>query len=63
MHETGLSYLGRELRLTELEARLFSNEQTTTRLAIVGPSGTGKSQLALEAAYRTKQNNKGFPIF
>jgi hypothetical protein len=57
------SFVGRELQLAELEAKLFSNEQTTTTLAIVGPGGTGKSQLALEAAYRTKQNNKSCSVF
>jgi hypothetical protein len=57
------SFVGRESQLVELEAKLFSNEQTTTRLAIVGPGGTGKSQLALEAAYRTKQNNKSCSVF
>jgi tetratricopeptide (TPR) repeat protein len=57
------SFVGRELQLAELEAKLFSSEQTTTTLAIVGPGGTGKSQLALEAAYRTKQNNKSCSVF
>jgi tetratricopeptide (TPR) repeat protein len=57
------SFVGRELELRELEARLFSNEQTTTTLAIVGPGGTGKSQLALEVAHKTKQNNKSCSIF
>ena len=57
------SFVGRELQLVELEAKLFSNEQTTTTLAIVGPGGTGKSQLALEAAYRTKQNSRSCSVF
>jgi hypothetical protein len=57
------SFVGRELELVELEARLFSNEQTTTTLAIVGPGGTGKSQLALEAAYRTQQNSRSCSVF
>ncbi|KAI1676084.1 hypothetical protein KJE20_14341, partial [Pyrenophora tritici-repentis] len=34
------SFVGRELQLAELEAKLFSNTQTTTTLAIVGPGGT-----------------------
>ncbi|KAH8698104.1 kinesin light chain [Phaeosphaeriaceae sp. PMI808] len=55
-------FVGRELQLAELEAKLFSNDQTTT-LAIVGPGGTGKSQLALEAAHRTRQNNKNCSVF
>jgi hypothetical protein len=57
------SFVGRELQLVELEAKLFSNEQTTTRLVIVGPGGTGKSQLALEVAYRTKQNSRSCSVF
>jgi hypothetical protein len=57
------SFVGCELQLGELEAKLFSNEQTTTTLAIVGPGGTGKSQLALQAAYKTKQKKKGCSVF
>ncbi|CAN9082589.1 unnamed protein product [Alternaria alternata] len=56
-------FVGRESQLAELEAKLFSNEQTTTTLAIVGPGGTGKSQLALEVAHRTRQNNKNCSVF
>jgi tetratricopeptide (TPR) repeat protein len=57
------SFVGREAQLAELEAKLFSNEQTTTTLAIVGPGGTGKSQLALEVAHRTRLNNKNCSVF
>ncbi|KAI8930567.1 hypothetical protein NX059_012177 [Plenodomus lindquistii] len=56
-------FVGRESQLTELGAKLFSNEHTTTTLAIVGPGGTGKSQLALEVAHRTRQNNKNCSVF
>ncbi|KAI0604678.1 CDC6 Cdc6-related protein AAA superfamily ATPase [Pyrenophora tritici-repentis] len=56
-------FVGRESQLAELEAKLFSNEQTTTTLAIVGPSGTGKSQLALEIAHRTRQKIKNCSVF
>ncbi|KAF1836479.1 kinesin light chain [Decorospora gaudefroyi] len=56
-------FVGRESQLAELEAKLFSNEQTTTMLAIVGPGGTGKTQLALEVVHRTRQNNKSCSIF
>ncbi|CAN9176515.1 unnamed protein product [Alternaria alternata] len=56
-------FVGRELQLAELEAKLFGNDQTTTTLAIVGPGGTGKSQLALEVAHRTRQNNKDCSVF
>ncbi|KAF2633333.1 kinesin light chain, partial [Macroventuria anomochaeta] len=57
------SFVGREAQLAELEAKLFSNNQTTTTLAIVGPGGTGKSQLALEVAHRTRLNNKNCSVF
>ncbi|RYN82566.1 hypothetical protein AA0119_g13410 [Alternaria tenuissima] len=56
-------FVGRESQLTKLGAKLFSNEHTTTTLAIVGPGGTGKSQLALEVAHRTRQNNKNCSVF
>jgi chromosomal replication initiation ATPase DnaA len=55
-------FVGRELQLAELEAKLFSDKQSTM-LAIVGPRGTGKSQLALELAHRTRQKNKNSSIF
>jgi Cdc6-like AAA superfamily ATPase len=57
------SFVGRELQIAEVEAKLFSNSQTTSTLAIIGPGGTGKSQLALEVAHRTRQNNKECSVF
>jgi AAA+ ATPase superfamily predicted ATPase len=57
------SFIGRESQLAQLEAKLFSNDQTTTTLAIVGPSRTGKSQLALKVAHRTRLNNKSCSVF
>jgi hypothetical protein len=55
-------FVGRELQLAELEAKLFSDKQSTM-LAIVGPRGTGKSQLALKVAHRTRQTNKNCSVF
>jgi hypothetical protein len=55
-------FVGRELQLAELEAKLFSDRQST-RLAIVGPRGMGKSQLALEVAHRARQKNKNGSVF
>jgi polynucleotide 5'-kinase involved in rRNA processing len=46
-------FVGQEVQLAELEAKLFSDKQSTM-LAIIGPRGTGKSQLTLEAAHRTR---------
>jgi tetratricopeptide (TPR) repeat protein len=57
------SFVGREPQLAELEAKLFSNKQSTTTLAIVGPGGTGKSQLALEVAHRARQYNTDCAVF
>jgi tetratricopeptide (TPR) repeat protein len=55
-------FVGRESQLAQLEAKLYCDKQTTT-FAIVGPGGTGKSQLALELAYRTRQNNHNCSVF
>jgi hypothetical protein len=55
-------FVGRESQLAELEAKLFRDEQTTT-IAIVGPGRTGKSQLALELAYKTRQKSKKCSVF
>ncbi|KAH8701409.1 kinesin light chain [Phaeosphaeriaceae sp. PMI808] len=56
-------FVGRKLQLAQLEARLFSDKRTTTTLAVVGPGGTGKSQLALELAYRIRQKSKNYSVF
>jgi hypothetical protein len=56
-------FIGREPQLAELQAKLFGDQQTTTTLAIVGPGGMGKSQLALEVAHRTRLNNKNCSVF
>ncbi|PSN64154.1 HET-domain-containing protein [Corynespora cassiicola Philippines] len=55
-------FVGRESQLAEVEAKLFGDNHTPT-IAILGPGGTGKSQLALELAYRTRQKNKGCSVF
>ena len=55
-------FVGRESQLAELEAKLFKDNKATT-IAIVGPPGTGKSQLALEVAHRTRQRNRNCCVF
>ena len=50
-------FIGRELQLAQLEECLFVEGQTP-KMAITGVSGTGKTQLALELAYRTRQKYK-----
>ena len=46
-------FIGRESLLVDLEAKLFVGEQTT-ETALVRLSGIGKTQVALELAYRTR---------
>ncbi|KAF1967610.1 kinesin light chain [Bimuria novae-zelandiae CBS 107.79] len=55
-------FVGRESQLAGLEAKLFGGKQTTM-IAITGPGGTGKSQLALELAYQTRQLIKNCSVF
>jgi tetratricopeptide (TPR) repeat protein len=55
-------FVGRESQLTDLESKLFIDKPVTT-VAIVGSGGTGKSQLALELAHKTRQENKSCSTF
>jgi hypothetical protein len=55
-------FIGQESQLTELEEKIFASEQTT-KIAITGRGGIGKSQLALEFAYRTRQKYKNCSVF
>ncbi|KAF2832234.1 HET-domain-containing protein [Ophiobolus disseminans] len=55
-------FVGRKLQLAEVEVKLFKHNQATI-MAIVGPPGTGKSQLALEVAHRTRLRNKDCSVF
>jgi hypothetical protein len=55
-------FVGRESQLAGLEAMLFEKNQAII-IAIVGPAGTGKSQLALEVVHRTRQRNKNWSVF
>jgi hypothetical protein len=57
------SFVGRISQLAKLKAKLFSNNQTVTTLAIVGLEGTGKSQLTLKVAHRTRLKNKNYLVF
>ena len=50
-------FTGRQSQLAQLEAMLFA-EDRTTKIAITGLSGVGKTQLALELLYRTKEKYK-----
>ena len=55
-------FIGQDSQLAELEERIFTSKQTT-KIAITGIGGIGKSQLALEFAYRTKQKYKNCAVF
>jgi len=55
-------FTGRESILAGIEGKLFQAEQTT-KTAIVGLGGIGKTQLALELAYRTRTKYKNCSVF
>ena len=55
-------FTGRDSELAELEKVIFE-DRSSTRLAIVGAGGTGKSQVAFEFAYRCKKEHSDYTIF
>jgi hypothetical protein len=57
-----LDLLVANLYLLVSKGKLFVGEQTT-KTAIVGLGGIGKTQLALELAYRTRANYKNCSVF
>ncbi|KAL9080970.1 MAG: hypothetical protein Q9157_000380 [Trypethelium eluteriae] len=58
----GVSAACRDSSLADLEGKLFVGEQTT-KTAIVGLGGIGKTQLALKLAYRTQAKYKNCSVF
>ena len=54
-------FTGRESELTRLEAMLLA-EDRTTKIAITGLGGIGKTHLLLELAHRTKERYKNYSI-
>ncbi|KAH7326971.1 hypothetical protein BKA65DRAFT_608042 [Rhexocercosporidium sp. MPI-PUGE-AT-0058] len=55
-------FIGRESQLAELKGKLFVGA-LTTKVAITGPGGIGKTQLALELAYRVREEFKNCSVF
>lgn len=53
-------YVGQESQFIKAKANLFKDKQNTP-LAIVGPEGTGKLQLALKLAYRIRKRTRTAP--
>ncbi|KAH6714091.1 hypothetical protein BKA61DRAFT_551433 [Leptodontidium sp. MPI-SDFR-AT-0119] len=55
--DRNLNFTGRGRQLAEVEAKLFAGGQTT-KVAITGLGGIGKTQLVLEIAYRIRDRYK-----
>ncbi|KAI0101530.1 hypothetical protein GGR51DRAFT_563431 [Nemania sp. FL0031] len=56
-------FTGRETILNELKERLFWEGGSQHRIAIFGPSGVGKTQLALQLAYWAEDAKPEYSIF
>lgn len=56
LFERNPRFTGRESQLAQLDERLFAKDQTT-KVAITGLGGVGKTQLVLELLYRTKDKH------
>jgi len=54
-------FTGRGSQLAQLEEKLFAKDYTT-KIAITGLGGVGKTQLVLELLYRTKGKYKQYLI-
>ncbi len=55
-------FLGRDIQLEQLESKFFQVSQAS-KMALVGPGGTGKSQIALEFAHRAREKHDRCSIF
>ncbi|KAK4696133.1 hypothetical protein P7C71_g1739, partial [Lecanoromycetidae sp. Uapishka_2] len=54
-------FVGRDAQLQDLKVKLANNEHN--RVALVGLGGVGKSQLALEHAYRRREEDPQLSVF
>jgi tetratricopeptide (TPR) repeat protein len=54
-------FTGRESQLAQLEEKLFAKDQTT-KMAITGLGGVGKTQLVLELAYRAREKHRNCSV-
>ncbi|KAK5077403.1 hypothetical protein PMZ80_011240 [Knufia obscura] len=54
-------FTGRETQLGDLQGKLFAKGHTS-KIAITGLGGVGKTQLVLELLYRTKTKHKGCSV-
>jgi len=59
--DRNLRFTGRESQLVDIEKRLFQGGQTS-KVAVTGLGGVGKTQMVLELAYRTKQKHRGCAV-
>jgi superfamily II DNA or RNA helicase len=60
--EQNMRFLGRQDDVLKLEKMISSRDQTR-KVAISGLGGVGKTQIALELAYRTRKNNPECSVF
>ncbi|PIG88429.1 kinesin [Aspergillus arachidicola] len=55
-------FIGRESEIAELEGRI-ENSKGPSKIAICGLGGVGKTQIALELAYRLQSRNSDYSVF
>ncbi|KAN0082014.1 hypothetical protein V8E54_003312, partial [Elaphomyces granulatus] len=56
-------FLGRHNEIMELEQKVLSNNDKVRKMAITGLGGVGKTQIALEVAYRVRDRKPECSIF
>ncbi|KAN0066838.1 hypothetical protein V8E54_015010 [Elaphomyces granulatus] len=56
-------FLGRHSEIVELEQKILNNNDQVRKMAITGLGGVGKTQIALEVAYRVRDRKPECSIF